>query len=189
MSQTRRQTEPLRNKISSSWGNVPSVTCGMMLLDPMSYKSNLCMKQHQLGSDLKVAQRFFFGMVVVFLHSQIGAVVCSLWLRNVTALSAMHVGGRREPTPLPGEAHSTPREQEWISCPTVPCTCHGVKTLCSSARPLVTSLHRQPLINFHRVSISLWVVMSNFCSVDYFTSSSGRRSLSSSPLCRCSAVM
>lgn len=65
MSQTRKQTEMLRNKISSPWGNVASVTCGMMLLDPMYYKSDLCMKQHQLGGDLKVGQRFFFGMVVV----------------------------------------------------------------------------------------------------------------------------
>lgn len=93
------------------------------------------------------------------------------------------LSGRREPTPLPGE-------QEWINCPTVPWSkntllfSQTIAAVCS----LVTSLHRQPLINFHRVSISLWAVMSNSSSVDYFTSSSGRSSQSSSPFHRCSNV-
>lgn len=161
MSQTRRQTEPLRNTIPTPWGNVPSVTCGMMLLDPMGYKSNLCMKQHQLRGGLEVAQRFFWhcgGLSTqpnrsCSLQSLREECCCyaSRGLDSPDPLSSMHVGGMREPIPLPGGAQSTPREQEWISCPTAPCMCHGVKIFCPSARSLATSLHRQPLINFHRI--------------------------------------
>lgn len=150
MPQTRRQTEPLRNKISSPWGNVPSMTRAMMLLDPTDCKSNLCMREHQLRSDLKVAERFFFGTVMVSLHSQIEAVVCSLWVRNTTAMPqegwvhltllvrCLLVAGE-SPLHSQGKAIPLPGEQEWISCLTVPCKDHGVKILCSSVRPLQLS--------------------------------------------------
>lgn len=107
-------------------------------------------------------------------------------------LSAMPVGGRREPTPLPGEGHSTPRgagvdklSHSALQGPWSKNTLLFSQTA-AAVRSLVTSLHGQPLINFHRVSISLWAVMSDSCSVDYFTGSRGRRSLRSSPFCRCS---
>lgn len=133
------------------------------------------------------------------LHSQRKPIPLPREAHSTPRGSPLH--SQRKLIPLPREAHSTPKgsplhskgagvnklSHSTLHMPWSKNTLLFSQTT-AAVCSLVTSLHRQPLINFHRVLISLWAVTSNSCSVDYYTSSSGRRSLSSSPFCRCSNV-